>query len=241
MKPQPALQFCGRCDNGWIWRGNETTPCDCMDNIRSIRRVNRVMTGLPKLYLENAAELDRRPVLDLAPELQKVLRHYARNLERFLDVGKGLWFYGPHATGKTSAAIALAKEARRRGRTIGFHVTPNVLDRLRAAAHDDDQHDAMIRLVEQLTALDLLVLDDLGAEAPTKYAVDRFYRILNDRYLERRAVIVTSNLDPEALADRLGGQIVSRLFEMCEQPLLFDGPDNRHRRARSWIEVAQAE
>jgi DNA replication protein DnaC len=237
MSSQPALKFCGRCDDGWIWRGNETVPCECMHNIRSIRRVNRVMTGLPKLYLEDAAELDRRPVIDLAPALQKVLHHYATNLERYLDIGRGLWFYGPQATGKTSAAIALAKEARRRGRTIGFHATPNVLDRLRAAAHDDDEHDAVIRLVDQLTALDLLVLDDLGAEASTKYAMDRLYRILNDRYLERRAVIVTSNLEPEELTGRLGNQIVSRLYEMCQQPLHFDGPDHRHQRARSWTDV----
>jgi DNA replication protein DnaC len=57
--------------------------------------------------------------------------------------------------------------------------------------------------MKQLAALDLLVLDDLGAQASTNYALDPFYRLVDDRYVDQRALIITTNFTPDELEREL--------------------------------------
>lgn len=73
---------------------------------------------------------------------------------------------------------------------------------------------------------DLLILDDLGTEMTTSFVQSALYEIVNTRLLERRSVILNTNLSPEELARRYGAQIGSRL-EGEYQILPFFGRDIR--------------
>jgi DNA replication protein DnaC len=91
---------------------------------------------------------------------------------------------------------------------------------------------------EGLVAADLLVLDDLGAERRTDWALETLATIIDGRYLAERSTVVTSNFTPAELAQHLGHddpvtglRIVSRLTEDAVQ-IHLDRPDLRrhHRR-----------
>lgn len=72
----------------------------------------------------------------------------------------------------------------------------------------------------------LLILDDLGAEKASEWSRSRFYWLLNERYLNCKATIITSNLDLEGISKTIDGRISSRLMEMGEV-IKLDGKDYR--------------
>ncbi len=84
--------------------------------------------------------------------------------------------------------------------------------------------------------VDLLVLDDLGAEKTSEWVEETLNLIVNTRYNERRVTMFTSNYPdyPDTVADgemdsllgRIGYRMRSRLHEMCDF-LELEGADYR--------------
>jgi DNA replication protein DnaC len=87
----------------------------------------------------------------------------------------------------------------------------------------------LLGFLDLLATVDLLHLDDLGAEYRTDWTIEQLYSVINARYQDQRAVVVTSNPDPDQLARELGDRIVSRLEGMCDV-LPFHGNDARRDR-----------
>lgn len=216
----------GRCDgSGWLLdeRTNTTTPCSCRPRRIKRARFKRVATSLPRLYLDSSADLDRRPVIDIRPESAlRAIRRYARSLDENLAQGRGLWLQGPPESGKTSAAIAIAKQAERAGHAVGFHVVPELLSMIRRSfsGQGADDYSSVKRGID---ALDLLVLDDLGAEQTTEWVLEELYVIINRRLLDMKAVLVTTGMSDSELARQLTPRVVSRLRRVCGEPLTLTG------------------
>jgi DNA replication protein DnaC len=57
--------------------------------------------------------------------------------------------------------------------------------------------------------------------------LEQLYSIVNTRYEDQRSVIVTTNYEPAQLAEQIGARTVSRLIEMCGDPLPLFGTDLR--------------
>ena len=80
--------------------------------------------------------------------------------------------------------------------------------------------------MDRVLDCDLLILDDLGTEMTTPFVQSALYTIVNTRVTDRRASILSTNLDLKELARRYSPQIVSRL-EGEYQVLPFFGEDIR--------------
>jgi len=74
-----------------------------------------------------------------------------------------------------------------------------------------DSEKGMIDFMDRLTAVDLLHLDDLGAENSSDWVLEQLYSIVNARYEAEQAIVATTNLMPDELSERLGARTVSRL------------------------------
>lgn len=72
----------------------------------------------------------------------------------------------------------------------------------------------------------LLVLDDLGAEKTTPWALQSLYVILNKRGSELRQTIITSNLSLDEMSNELSDRIASRIKGMCKV-VVMKGKDRR--------------
>ena len=199
-------------------------PCPCREERVRRRRVRALTSSIPRRYRDVA--LERNPVRNLPPEVLRPLRRYLRDLEDNLAAGRGLWLGGDLGTGKTSAAALIAKEASARGHTVAFHTAPELLARIRETFNDDSEH-TYAELFEQLRSLDLLVIDDMGTQQTRPWVLEQLYVIVNDRYLDERAIVITTNFPEPELSEQVTPRVTSRLLEICGQPISFSGPDYR--------------
>jgi DNA replication protein DnaC len=191
------------------------------------KRAAAVAGRLPKRFRE--VSFDREPVVSIERRNQALIREvraYVKAIGERLDEGRGLWFTGDVGTGKTTLAMLVSKAAMEADRTVAIYSLPRLLGLLRDSYGDDAAY-SLTELVERLCSVDLLHIDDVGAEQNSSWVLEQLYTIVNTRYEDGRALLLTTNLDHDALTAQIGARTVSRLYEMCGQPLPMFGDDRR--------------
>jgi DNA replication protein DnaC len=129
--------------------------------------------------------------------------------------------------------MLIAKTALAAGRTAAVYFTPKLLTQIRQTYQATDSEDAYEAFFKRLTSVDLLYIDDLGSERHTDWVVEQLYALVNERYENQRSVLVTSNARADAgaglqeLEEQIGSRTVSRLVEICGDPLPLFGTDQR--------------
>jgi DNA replication protein DnaC len=217
----------GRCDgSGWLEEdeGGRARPCECLERRKRSAAVSRMGTGVPKRF--RGVSFERKPICDLDPMVLRHVRRYVQEIERNLDAGRGLWFFGDVGTGKTSLAMLVAKAAEGAGRSVAIYPLTRLLAEIKGT-YDRDSGDSYLALFSRLSRVDLLQLDDLGTERTTEWVLEQLYSIVNERWQDERAMIVTTNLRDDELREQLGQRTVSRLAEICGEPIPIMGPDLR--------------
>ena len=131
-------------------------------------------------------------------------RSYAQD---FSPASPSLLFQGATGTGKTHLSLAIARTAAERGYGVIYGSVQPLLRRMESEHFGRTDGDTE----EQLIACDLLVLDDLGMEFDSPFYRTCIYSLLNDRLLEGRPTIVSTNLSFSAIGERYGDQIASRI------------------------------
>jgi DNA replication protein DnaC len=215
----------GQCDgSGFVIdeAANLATDCRCRPVLVSRVRAGSLSAVIPRRY--QGVSFDRAPVTDLPVPVVEEVRRYVRHIDRRLDEGRGLWLVGDVGTGKTTLAMLVSRAALDAGRTVAIYSLPRLLNLIRRAI---DSEQGMLDYLDRLTAVDLLHIDDLGAEKTTEWVLEQLYSIVNARYEAERAIVATTNLMPDELSEQIGPRTVSRLVEMCGDPLPLFGSDRR--------------
>jgi DNA replication protein DnaC len=212
------------CDGGGLIFDESTNTaynCKCRQQLIARRQARSLSAVVPKRYRD--ASFDRPPVTDIEPAIVSATRRFANAVEQRVDDGQGLWFMGPVGTGKTTLAMLVSKAALAAGRSVAIYSLPDLLRKIRQTFDTGSHED----LFEQLTAVDLLHIDDIGAEQTTAWVLEELYSIVNARYEDCRSIVITTNiLDRDALCEQITERTVSRLTEMCDElPLV--GEDRR--------------
>jgi DNA replication protein DnaC len=219
----------GRCDgSGFLFDEVKRVarPCTCRPARLARKKASAVQGRLPRRFRE--VSFDREPLLSMerrAPHVIRAVRQYCRGIVSNLDEGRGLWLFGNTGTGKTTLAMIVSKSAMEADRTVAIYSLPRLLAMLRGS-YDDDALYSLNDLIDRLCAVDLLHVDDVGAEQTSPWVLEQLYTIINTRYEDGRAVLVTTNLGDDELRSQIGDRTVSRLHEMCETYPL-DGEDQR--------------
>ncbi len=199
-------------------------PCECRARTINRARLRGVASVIPPKY--RGVSFDRPPVTQMDGEVVKVARSYCTEIEQKLAGGEGLWLYGDAGTGKTTLAMLVSKTALERGRSVAIYSMPKLLARIRRTYDGAAGEQTYGELFERLSTVDLLHIDDLGAENRTEWVLEQLYALINERYEAQRAVVVTSNHDYDHLEQQVGTRVVSRLSDMCEL-LPLHGDDRR--------------
>lgn len=216
----------GNCDgSGWLLTEDDrATPCECRSRRRRGIGSNSISSVIPKRY--RGVSFDRPPVPDLNPTVVKEVKRYVAGLDKFLSQGRGLWFMGDVGTGKTTLAMIVSKAALEQGFSVAIYSLPRLLAGIRKT-YDQGNDSTYFNFFEQLVRVDLLQIDDVGAERQTEWVLEQLYALINERYEQKKAVMITTNLGPDELREQIGERTVSRLVEICEDPLPLMGVDLR--------------
>lgn len=222
----------GICDgSGWILGPEDVArPCDCREERLSRGHNRGISSVIPARY--RGVSFDRPPVADMARDLQTKaavteVRAFVDDLDRRLGEGRGLWIFGDTGTGKTTLAMLISKAVLEAGRSVAIYSLPKLLARIRRTYDSEPGGDSYLSLFDKLTSVDLLHIDDLGAEKRSDWVLEQLYALVNERYETERSVVITTNLTHEELEEQIGSRTVSRLTEICDEVPLF-GSDRRY-------------
>ena len=207
--------------------GRRARPCSCRPARMARKRAAAVAGRLPRRFRE--VSFEREPIVSIERSngpLMREVRSYVRSIAARLDEGRGIWFTGTVGTGKTTLAMLVSKAAMDADRTVAIYSLPRLLALLRDSFNDGAQY-SLNDLVERLSSVDLLHIDDVGAEQSSPWVLEQLYTIVNTRYEDGKALLLTTNLDHEALEEQIGPRTVSRIYEICGEPLPMWGDDQR--------------
>jgi DNA replication protein DnaC len=195
------------------------------------RRARGVASAIPRKY--RTVSFDAPPISDMARDPQRApvyraVKEFVDGIDERLTEGEGLWLMGDVGTGKTSLAMLVSKAAVEAGHSVAIYSLPRLLSRIRRTYDAEAGEQSYLEFFERLTEVDLLHIDDLGAEKRSDWVLEQLYAIVNERYETQRSVVVTTNLRQEELEEQIGPRTVSRLIEICGEALPLFGDDLRY-------------
>lgn len=144
------------------------------------------------------------------PSLNKVLTMELARCE-YVNKRQNVIALGPSGTGKTHVALGLGLAACQKGLKVRFTTAAALVHEMIEAV--DERR--LQRHQKQLTAQDLLIIDELGFVPLSKTGAELLFEVISQRY-ERGSIIVTSNLPFDEWtevfgSERLTGAILDRL------------------------------
>ena len=136
----------------------------------------------------------------------KVCRTYALTFTK--DAGN-LLFVGGTGLGKTFLSACIARAVADRGCSVVYESAGHLFSKLAQAKFNPSEEPR--REAARFSACVLLILDDLGTEMPSQFTTAALYTLLNDRILENKPLVISTNLTIDELGRRYSPQIASRL------------------------------
>ncbi len=157
----------------------------------------------------------------------RIAERYVENFPEMYRQNQGMLFWGGVGTGKSYTAAAIANELMERLNPVIMTSFVKLLQDMQGFDSDDGAY------MNRLNRAKLLIIDDLGAERGTDFALEKVYDIIDSRYRSGKPAIFTTNLTMRQMkecTDIRYNRIYDRIFEMC-YPVKFDGLSWRKREA----------
>ena len=156
--------------------------------------------------------------------MEKTYQTCRRYAFGFHEKAGNLLFSGNTGLGKTFLSACIARIVADQGHSVVYESAGKLfqtLEKARFEANDENR-----RAAAKYAECDLLIVDDLGTELPGQFVTAALYSLINDRLLEAKPTIISTNLSEEELVRRYNPQIASRLRGSYKR-VAFVGDDIR--------------
>lgn len=175
-----------------------------------------VNESLQKATLENY-----EPTSEELAQAKQEITDYINNF----DGTKNLLLHGSYGTGKSHLSISITKKLMEKGYECLFLSLPKLLTKIKETYNNDGvTEDELLNMIQQV---DLLVLDDIGAEHSTDWVTAKLFEVMDSR--AGKATIYTTNLNSKDLRERINERNFSRLMENTDV-IKMNGRDYRRRK-----------
>jgi len=204
----------------------ESCVCRAKDITLSVRKRLFAFSNLERLSnlnFENFNSSGNEKAQFMTPQERESLHQAFEVCKDFSRLQNGwLLLEGGYGCGKTHLAAAIANNAVNTGTPTLFITVPDLLDSLRFAFNDPET--TFEQRFDDIRNVDLLILDDFGTQNTTSWAQEKIFQIMNYRYINKLATVITTNL----MLDAFEGRVRSRLqdAEMVNH-LKISAPDYR--------------
>lgn len=227
---EDGLWYCGEChkpkqERVEIGDFKQTLWCVCGCQSKNVREyqekiVQRERAGyvnilksksrLPKDY-DNAV-FEQYKVRKENEKVLKLARNYVYNFEAMKQDAQGLLFYGPLGTGKTYTAACIANALMEKFVPVIMTSFVEILKDIQGKGKIESEY------MDTLNSATMLIIDDLGAERNSTYAVEKVYSVIDRRVRSGKPMILTTNLKVQEMLecqDISLRRIYDRIFEKC--------------------------
>ncbi|NMD68685.1 ATP-binding protein [Bacillus sp. DNRA2] len=130
-----------------------------------------------------------------------------------------LLYYGSTGLGKSHLAVAISKIVEAKlNKTCLFIDVPRLKQLIKASWLKDSDF-TELEMMRSMAEVDILILDDVGAEGITPWTKELMFSILNSRL--SKPLLVTTNMDLEELYQEYGPKITDRIIDgMAKQQII---------------------
>ena len=156
--------------------------------------------------------------------MEQVLDITRRYANGFSGNSGNLLLVGGTGLGKTYLSACIARVVADRGYSVMYETASHMFTKLEKAKFSPSEESR--READKLMECDLLIIDDLGTEMPGQFVTSALYCLLNDRLLEGKPMVISTNLNVDELGRRYSPQIASRMHGNFTR-LTFVGEDIR--------------
>ncbi len=157
----------------------------------------------------------------------RVAQNYVARFEEMYSRNQGVLFHGPVGTGKTFTAACIANKLLDNNIPVIMTSFVKILQEIQ----NPDVNEG--KFIQRLNSARLLIIDDLGVERNTDYALEKVYNVVDSRVRTAKPIILTTNLTWEELTreqDTRYKRIFDRILEVCH-PVHVPGKSRRIKKA----------
>ena len=214
------IHRCRSCqDTGYI----EGNRCKCL-NQRLIEKYYDLSNLRGQLEAENFNTFELRyysnkldPLRGLSPYrnmelIYKEILNFVKSFGKADEEFQNLLFYGAPGLGKTFLCNCIAKEILDAGHTVLYMTAPQISKLVEDYRFNRQEMENPEFAMDAVTDVDLLIIDDLGAEFDTIVTSAALFNIINQRLLAKKSTVISTNLPPEELETQYSDRMVSRFW-----------------------------
>lgn len=164
-------------------------PCDLQQSYRKQQKIKQMIKShhMPTSIVESSFEQ-----LDVDTQRQAAITECMKFCLEFKEneTVRGLYLYGNMGVGKSRIAGAIAHELAQRGVAVALVYVPDFLEEVKDAISSN----TVSQKLDAIREVDVLILDDIGAEPLTTWTRDEVLGPILQRRMERKTTLYTSNL-----------------------------------------------
>ena len=212
------IYSCPKCRDSGLYEG---VPCTCLQKLYN-EELTKALGPLLRSGDECFEHFDLSlysPVPDAGQansprEAMSLVYDSCRKFaENFPRVSSNLLLQGGTGLGKTYLSACIARVVADKGYSVCYDTAASALDAFERQKFPRDPADAESAGIKmrRMLSCDLMILDDLGTEMVTALTVSALYTLINDRLIDGKRTVISTNLSKEKLAEKYGQPIFSRL------------------------------
>lgn len=222
------LIYCAKChtprQGRYTLQGRVFMPpirCKCQQKLYNQEETKRkLLEKQAKIERMKASGLQDKALYDytfdkdngINPEMAYAHK-YVENWEDMKANSSGLLLWGNVGTGKSFFAGCIANALLEKGVPVLMTNFSRILNTL-TGMHFEDRN----QFIDSLNRYSLLIIDDLGIERNSEFALEQVFNVIDSRYRSKKPLIVTTNLtltELNSAPDVAHRRIYDRILERC--------------------------